>query len=56
MNNWGKLDETLLLEKEDFYSHLNKEDQGLIQDLNLGSDMYVLSCWSMTNIKNIAGR
>ena len=51
MNNWRKFDETSLLENEDFYSYLNKEDQGLIQDLNLGSDMYVLSCCSMTNMK-----
>ena len=26
MNNWQKLNETLLPEKEDFYSHLNMED------------------------------
>ena len=26
MNNWPKLNETLLHEKEDFYSHLNMED------------------------------
>ena len=26
MNNWPKLNKTLLHEKEDFYSHLNMED------------------------------
>ena len=26
MNDWGKLDETSLSEKEDFYSHLNMEE------------------------------
>ena len=26
MDDWENLDETSLLEKEDFYSHLNKED------------------------------
>ena len=26
INDWEKFNETLLLEKEDFYSHLNMED------------------------------
>ena len=26
MNDWKKFNETLLLENEDFYSHLNMED------------------------------
>ena len=26
MDDWDKLNETLLSEKEDFYSHLNMED------------------------------
>ena len=26
IDNWEKFEETLLLEKEDFYSHLNMED------------------------------
>ena len=26
MNDWGKFNETSLLEKEDFYSHSNMED------------------------------
>ena len=26
MDDWEKLNKTLLLEKEDFYSHLNMED------------------------------
>ena len=26
MNDWEKFNETSLLEKEDFYSHLNMED------------------------------
>ena len=26
MDDWGKLDETLSYEKEDFYSHLNMKD------------------------------
>ena len=26
INDWEKFNETLLLEKEDFYSHLNIED------------------------------
>ena len=52
MDDWGKFNETSLPEKEDFYSHVNMENQGLIQDLNLGSEINVSSCWSMmTNIK-----
>ena len=34
------------------FSHL----EGLIHDSNLGGNMNVSSCWSITNIKNIVDR
>ena len=55
MDDWGKFNETLILEKQDFYSHLNLEDiidadyvhaKGVCKDFeikNLGEfqDLYV---------------
>ena len=32
-------------------SRSTRHSQGLIQDLNLGGDMYVSSCWRITNVK-----
>ena len=47
MDDWEKFNETLLPEKEDFYSHLNMED---ITD---GDCAHVKRVWKDFKIKNL---